>query len=73
MDEEEWITFYEASREVEKTFGVSLAEAGKRLRQACADQLITSMKAPYDREAGLFPIEFWSPIAPGEWRQREVD
>jgi hypothetical protein len=73
MDDEEWITFYEASREVEKTFGISLAQAQKRLRQACADQLITSMKTPYDREAGIFTNEFWSPVAPNEWRQREVD
>jgi hypothetical protein len=73
MDEEEWITFYDASHEVEQTFGISRAAAQKRLRQACADQLITSKKAPYEKDAGLFPIEFWSPVAPGEWRQREVD
>jgi hypothetical protein len=73
MDEEEWITFYDASHEVEQTFGISRAAAQKRLRQACADQLITSRKAPYEKDAGLYPTEFWSPVAPGEWRQREVD
>jgi hypothetical protein len=73
MNEEDWLTFYEAANEIEQRSGVSRAVARKRLRQACADQLITTLKAPYDEQAGLMPIEFWSPIAPSEWRQREVD
>jgi hypothetical protein len=73
MNEEDWLTFYEAASEIEQRSGVSRAVARKRLRQACADQLITMMKAPYDEQAGLMPPEFWNPIAPSEWRQREVD
>jgi hypothetical protein len=73
MNEEDWLTFYETANEIEQRSGVSRAVARKRLRQACADQLITTLKAPYDEQAGLMPIEFWSPIAPSEWRQREVD
>jgi hypothetical protein len=73
MNEEDWLTFYEAASEIERRSGASLAVARKRLREACADQLITTMKAPYDEQAGPMPIEFWSRVAPSEWRQREVD
>jgi hypothetical protein len=72
MNEEDWIYFYEAASEVERSFKISTAVARKRLRQACAEQLITSMKAPHD-DGHQLPFEFWSPVAPGEWRQREVD
>ena len=72
MNEPNWIYFYEAAHEVEQSFGISWAAAQKRLRQACADQLITSMKAPCD-DGHRLPIDYWSPIAPREWREREVD
>jgi hypothetical protein len=76
MDEPGWFSLYEAALEVERSFGISRAVARKRLRQACAEQLITSMKAPYDGgydEGHQLPFEYWSPVAPSEWRQREVD
>jgi hypothetical protein len=73
MDEEGWITFYTAAKELEQAFGISWAAAQKRLRQACAEQLITSMKAPYDEPAGELPFEYWTRVAPSEWREREVD
>ena len=72
MDEPGWLSLYEAALEVERSFGISRAVARKRLRQACAEQLITSMKAPYD-DGHQLPFEYWSPVAPSEWRQREVD
>jgi hypothetical protein len=72
MDEKGWLTFYNAALETEKRFGVSQAESRKRLRLACADQEINSMKAPLD-EANRLPIEFWTRIASREWREREVD
>ena len=72
MTEPGWLPFYEVAREVEQSFGISMAAARKRLRQACADQLITSMKAPCD-DGHRLPFEFWVSVAPGEWRQREVD
>jgi hypothetical protein len=73
MDEEGWISFYTAAKELEQAFRISWAAAQKRLRQACADQLITSMKAPCDEPAGQLPFECWTRVAPSEWRQREVD
>ena len=76
MDEPGWLSFYQAALEVEQGFGISNAVARKRIRQACAEQLITSMKAPYDGgydEGHQLPFEYWSPVAPSEWRQREVD
>ena len=76
MDEPGWLSLDEAALEVERSFGISRAVARKRIRQACAEQLITSMKAPYDggyEDGHQLPFEFWSPVAPSEWRQREVD
>ena len=72
MHEPGWLTFYTAAREIEKQFGGSQAEARRTLRQACADQKINSMKAPHE-DAGQLPFEFWTRVAPGEWREREVD
>ena len=77
MNEPGWLSFYEVALEVEQSFGISRAVARKRIRQACAEQLITSMKAPYDDggydDGHQLPFEYWSPVAPSEWRQREVD
>src|SRR5205823_8856692 len=73
MNEDDWLYFYTAAREVEQRLNVSRAVARKRLREACADQLIISMKAPCDEPAGQLPFEFWERIAPHDWREREVD
>jgi hypothetical protein len=71
MKEEDWISFYTAADEIEEQLGVSQALARKKLRQACADQLITTMKAPLDPDP--MPFEFWVRVAPHEWRERNVD
>jgi hypothetical protein len=72
MHEPGWLTFYTAAREIEQRFGGSQAEAQAKLREACADQWIRSIKAPIE-EQGRLPIEFWTRVAPSEWREREVD
>ena len=72
MHEPGWISFYTAAHLLEKQ-GMGRAEACKLLRAACRDELLTTMLAPDDERAGIYPIEFWKPVAPGEWRQREVD
>jgi hypothetical protein len=72
MDEPGWLTFYTAAREIEQRFGGSQAEAQAKLRQACADQKIRSRKAPIEKQ-GRLPFEFWTRVAPREWREREVD
>jgi hypothetical protein len=76
MIEPGWIGFYTAARELQKRNGGSLADAQRKLRQACEDGRIRSMKAPYDGEgerSSIFPIVFWVRVAPSEWREREVD
>ena len=72
MNEDDWLPFYSAAGEMEQRNGMSRAQARKQVRQACADQLITSMKAPCD-DGHRLPFEFWKRIAPKEWREREVD
>jgi hypothetical protein len=72
MHEPGWLSFYSAALEIEQRFRLSQAEARKKLRKACADQQISSMKAPYE-EPGQFPFEFWTRITPDEWRERQVD
>jgi hypothetical protein len=71
MMEPGWLSFYEAAHEVVQRFGVSRAEAEAQLRQGCADQKLRSMKAPID--GNCLPFEFWTRVAPSEWRDREVD
>jgi len=72
MNEDDWLPFYSATGEMEQRSSLSRAVARKQVRQACADQLITSMKAPCD-DGHRLPFEFWKRIAPKEWREREVD
>ena len=72
MNEPGWLTFYTAAREVEQRLGGSQADAQARLRRACADEKIRSMKAPYDDGLQL-PIKLWKRVAFSEWRTREVD
>lgn len=71
MDEPGWLSFYAAASEIEQLFHVSEVEARRKLRQACAEEKVISMKAPLD--PGRLPFEFWIPVAPRAWRQREVD
>jgi hypothetical protein len=72
MNEPGWITFYAGAREIGQRLGVNQAEAQAKLRRACADQQIRSMKAPYE-DLGQLPFEFWTRVAPSEWGEREVD
>jgi hypothetical protein len=72
MNEPAWFTFYTAAREIKHRLGGSEAVAQARLRRACADEKIRSMKAPYD-DGNQLPIEFWTRIAPSEWLERQVD
>jgi hypothetical protein len=71
MDEPGWITFYTAADRIRKRFDCGWADAKARLRGACADQAIDTMTAPLDPDQ--LPIEFWTRVAPSEWKQREVD
>jgi hypothetical protein len=82
LDELPWLSLYAAALEVEQRFGVSQAVARKKLRRACADEHIKSMKAPRDEPSMKarrdeptirLPFEYWEPVAPSEWREREVD
>ena len=73
MIEPGWITFYEAARDIHERIGGSQAEAQKRLRCACGDELIRTMKAPYENEHTQLPFDIWTRVAPREWREREVD
>jgi hypothetical protein len=72
MYEPGWLSFYAAALEIEQRFRLSRAEARKKLRKACADQQIDTMKVPCE-EPGPLPFEFWTRIAPGEWSEREAD
>jgi len=69
--EPEWLTFNRAALEIQKQHGGSQADAQARLRHACADEKIRSMKAPYDPNE--LPLEYWTRVAPNEWRDRQVD
>ena len=82
MNEPGWLTFYTASRITKWWLGVNEAEARIMLRLACAEQKIQSMKAPcdelgnptrYEDRLQILPIEFWTRVAPSDWREREVD
>jgi hypothetical protein len=73
MHEPGWISFYSGALEIEERVGVGQADARKRLRAACREEMIISMKAPCDEPAGQLPFEFWKRVAPREWRKRDVD
>jgi hypothetical protein len=71
MVEPGWIDFYTAAATIRKRFDTGWAEAKARLRSACADGKIVSMKAPYDPDQ--LPKEYWTDVAHRDWRDREVD
>jgi len=72
MTEDDWVYFYTAAHEIEGRKGVSRTVARKQLRQACADELITTMRAPSD-DGSLLPIEFWQRVSPQEWREHRPE
>jgi hypothetical protein len=74
-NDDDWLNFHFASRDIEGNLGVSAGEAQAMLRQACASPgRIRSRKQPYivvGREAECQgPTER---IEPSEWRNREID
>ena len=71
MYEPGWITFHTAASKIKRRLGVNKAEAEARLRGACANEHMRSMKAPLDPD--VMPVEFWNRVAPNEWRDRQVD
>jgi hypothetical protein len=77
MREWEWVNFYSAALKVARAFGINRALAEKRLRQACAEELIRSMIVPWDEDSQgqplQLPYEFWTRVSPDEWRSRAVD
>jgi hypothetical protein len=78
MDEPGWIDFHTAAAEMAQDYKSSQGRERQRLREACRDGQIISMKAPYDGPsecdfARQLPKEFWVPVAPHEWRERDVD
>lgn len=71
MFEPGWISFHAASAVIRNHFGGSQADAEATLRRAGAAERIRSMKAPCDPE--ILPMEFWTPLAPNDWRERQPD
>jgi hypothetical protein len=69
-----WLSFYEATREIEGKLGVSPGKAQSMLRQACASGEVRSQKEPYvivgHEPQGQAPSQR---IEPSEWRERELD
>jgi hypothetical protein len=71
--EEGYITFADGAWEIQKQLNVGWGDACRRLRVACREEWITTMLAPYDNGSQL-PSEFWTgPVAPSDWRQRDID
>jgi hypothetical protein len=75
-----WFFFHEAVRRLQELFGDSRGAAQVRLRQALGNGTVRSMKAPTDEDASemhgapcVAGEKYWGPIAPREWREREVD
>jgi hypothetical protein len=71
MNKDDWLSFYTAASEIEQQHRISGAEAQKKLRTACREELIRTRKAPTD-DGFLLPFEFWTRVAPSEW-SRQVD
>jgi hypothetical protein len=69
----EWISFFAATAHVEKHFAISHAEAQRRLRRACAEGYIRSIKQRFHNRLDWPDPELETLIAPSEWREREVD
>jgi hypothetical protein len=71
MHEPGWISFYAAAAEIRQRFDCGWADAKAKLRSACADQAIDTMKAPLDPD--VMPREMWKPIAPSKWHEGQPD
>ena len=74
-NDDDWLNFHFASRDIEGKLGVSAGEAQATLRQACASPgRVRSRKQPYivvgHEAAYQGPTER---IEPSEWRNREID
>ncbi len=77
MDEPGWISFSEAASTVAMHLCSDLEDASRRIRDACAQNRIYSMKAPFEKvgasQISILPIESWSKISFTDWRNRKVD
>jgi hypothetical protein len=67
----EWRSFGSATLAIEKRLRVSRGEAARRLRHACAEARVRSIKE--FREEFEMPPHRSEVIPPSEWRDREVD
>jgi hypothetical protein len=74
MNKEDWLSFYEAVRQFERSLGMSTGAAQAKLRELCASGTVRSQKEPYllvaRQPQGEGPPVY---IEPSEWRQREID
>jgi hypothetical protein len=74
MTEKEWLAFFFAVQEIERSKSVSRGKAQSMLRQACASGEVQSQKQPYI--IVHHQMELQGPpeqIEPSEWRNREID
>jgi hypothetical protein len=74
MNEEDWLPFHSAVREIKRCLRMSPGAAQAKLRELCASGSVRSQKEPYSFVArqpqGEGPPVL---IEPSEWRQREID
>jgi len=80
IDDDGWLNFHFAAKEIKAKLGVSLGKAQAMLRQLCASPgEVRSRKQPYilvnqgtvnEEPAGQGPPEL---IEPSEWREHEID
>lgn len=74
MNEDDWLPFHSAVREIKRSLRMSQGAAQAKLRELCASGWVRSQKEPYSFD-GLQPQGEGPPvlIEPSEWRQREID
>jgi hypothetical protein len=80
IDDDDWLNFHFAAKEIKAKLGVSLGKAQAMLRQLCASPgEVRCRKQPYilvnqgtvnEEPAGQGPPEL---IEPSEWREHEID
>jgi hypothetical protein len=70
--EEQWLNFHDATKEVRKKLGVSVGKAQAMLREACASGDVRSQREPYDPATGQgqAPPER---IKPMQWSEDNID
>jgi hypothetical protein len=78
-DNQDWYTFGRAAKKVMERLGCTFDDASRRLREACGDDRIHSMKAPIEWIEGIDPddyyfedFEHWVVIPAIDWQKRNV-